>query len=582
VGRCGGTGAVRRLALPGMGHAVSVIVRCRDKADTIEATFASIRAQTVPSEVVVVDSGSTDGTLEIARSSADVLVEIAPHEFSFGRALNVGAAAAHGTVHAALSAHTRFPRDDWLERALDHLRHDDVAGASGSLDRPDGRPLLEPFYQGAADWVAGWGFSNTAAAWRASVWRDHRFNEDMTASEDKEWAWRVILAGWRIAFDPLLVVPAGHRRGAGVRDLLRRSSAETSELVSHIGMPPVGAREALASWWSEIVRDEQTPPMLQRLNYYRLTEILGSYIGSRQAIPRTRAPEPAGEAVVGSRSIRSGRASSPAISMILTCRREPQRLRRTIASVLEQGVTVEIVGVVAPQDRDATRAVAPEIDVLVDLDTAHWTPGRALNAGAAAATAPIHATVRTGRELPSADWLERILAHHRRPEVAGASGARFAPEGGLLLEARDVREADWTPTWAFSTAAAGWRATAWASRPFHAAAPAAEDLIWAWEVLRSGHVLVVDPFLQLEGPPDEPPRASSILRRTADDWASLIGAGTPVIAPSVPQALAGWWAEIDSASATPPALQRLNYFRLARALGRWLGGRRARRGLRQP
>ena len=275
-----------------MGHAVSVIVRCRDKADTIEATFASIRAQTVPCEIVVVDSGSTDGTLEIARSSADALVEIAPHEFSFGRALNVGAAAAHGTVHAALSAHTRFPRDDWLERALDHLRHDDVAGASGSLDRPDGRPLLEPFYQGAADWVAGWGFSNTAGAWRASVWREHRFNEDMTASEDKEWAWRVILAGWRIAFDPLLVVPAGHRRGAGVRDLLRRSSAETRELVSHIGMPPVGAREALASWWTEIARDEQTPPVLQRLNYYRLTEILGSYIGSCQAIPRARAPEP--------------------------------------------------------------------------------------------------------------------------------------------------------------------------------------------------------------------------------------------------------------------------------------------------
>ena len=241
-------------------------------------------------------------------------------------------------------------------------------------------------------------------------------------------------------------------------------------------------------------------------------------------------------------------------------------------------MTAEIVGVIAPQDRAATRAVAPEIDVLVDLDTAYWTPGRALNAGAAAATAPVHATVRPGRELPRADWLERVLAHHRRPEVAGASGARFAPEGGLLLQARDVREADWTPTWAFSTAAAAWRATAWASRPFHAAVPAAEDLIWAWEVLCSGHVLVVDPFLQLEGPPDEPPRVSSILRRTADDWASLVGAGTPVIAPSVPRALAGWWGEIDSASTTPAALQRLNYFRLARALGQWLGGRRARRG----
>jgi hypothetical protein len=270
---------------------------------------------------------------------------------------------------------------------------------------------------------------------------------------------------------------------------------------------------------------------------------------------------------------------SPAISIILTSRREPHRLRPTLDSVLAQQVTAEIVGVVTPQDRNATRAIAPEIDVLVELDMAEWTPGRALNAGAAAATAPVHATVRAGRELPRADWLERILAHHRRPEVAGASGARLDRQGRLLLEARDVRAADWTPTWAFSTAAGGWRAATWACRPFHEAAPAAEDQIWAWHVLRRGLVLVVDPLLQLEGPPDEPPRASSILRRTAEHWDSLVSAGAPVTAPSVRQALAGWWEEIDCESATPAALQRLNYFRLARALGRWVGGRRARRGL---
>jgi rhamnosyltransferase len=124
-----------------MGRDVTVILRCRDKFDTIEATFASIRAQTVPSEIVGVDSGSTDGTLEVARCPADVLEHIAPDEFSFGRALNVGAAAAHGTIHAAVSAHRRFPRRDSLERALEHLGHNDVARVCGSLDRSDGRPL---------------------------------------------------------------------------------------------------------------------------------------------------------------------------------------------------------------------------------------------------------------------------------------------------------------------------------------------------------------------------------------------------------------------------------------------------------
>jgi rhamnosyltransferase len=262
---------------------ISVIVRAKDKADTIERTFASIRRQTVQSEIVVVDSGSTDGTLDIARRYADVIVEIPSHEFTFGRALNVGAATASGEFHAAVSAHVALPTDEWLVRTADHLRRDRVAGASGSLDRPGGGILLEPFYQGLEDWHPSWGFTNTAAAWRAEVWRTHPFDEGMSACEDKEWAWRVLRSGWLLAFDPQLVVRGVHRRRAGLRDLLRRCTAESYELVLHTGMQPVTARGAVSRWWSDVVRDEETPPMFQRLSYFRATEIAGSYIGSRQA-----------------------------------------------------------------------------------------------------------------------------------------------------------------------------------------------------------------------------------------------------------------------------------------------------------
>jgi rhamnosyltransferase len=269
---------------------ISVIVRCKDKADTIEAAFASIRDQTVAAEIVVVDSGSTDGTLDIARRWADRVVEIAPREFSYGRALNVGADAALGDVHAALSAHVTFPHREWLERATEHLARDGVAGASGHVTRADGEVLLEPVDQGFEQWVPTWGFTNTAAAWRADVGREHRFDEAMSACEDKEWAWRVLRAGWRVVIDPWLAVSGIHRRRAGVRDLLRRCSAETRELVLRTDMAPVGARDALSRWWNDVSRDDETPPLLHRLSYFRMTEIAGSYIGSRQAIRRaTRA-----------------------------------------------------------------------------------------------------------------------------------------------------------------------------------------------------------------------------------------------------------------------------------------------------
>jgi rhamnosyltransferase len=265
---------------------ISVIVRSKNKADTIERTFASIRRQTIPAEIVVVDSGSTDATLDIARRYADVIVEIPAQEFTFGRSLNVGAAAATNELHAAVSAHAALPDDRWLARAVDHLQRQGVAGTSGSLDRPDGRILLEPFEQGLDDWQPNWGFTNTAAAWRADAWRDHPFDEAMSACEDKEWAWRVLRAGWRLVLDPQLVVRGVHRRRAGLRDLLRRCTAESYELVLRTDMPPTSAREAVARWWSDVVRDEQTPPMFQRLSYFRATEIAGSYLGSRQAMRR--------------------------------------------------------------------------------------------------------------------------------------------------------------------------------------------------------------------------------------------------------------------------------------------------------
>ena len=108
--------------------------------------------------------------------------------------------------------------------------------------------------------------------------------------------------------------------------------------------------------------------------------------------------------------------------------------------------------------------------------------------------------------------------------------------------------------------------------------PAATDRIWAWQVLRRGGVIVLDPFLALSGPPLRPPTAWSIFRGSAAEWRSLLSAGAPVTAPTMSEALASWWGEVDSGSATPAALQRLNYFRLARAVGRWVGGRAAQAG----
>ena len=136
---------------------------------------------------MVVDSGSTDGTVEIARRWCDRLIEIPSERFTFGHALNLGAEAASAPIHFAISAHCWPERSDWIERSLQHYEQPEVAATNGARYGPDESPLRDAFYQDAATALAHplWGFSNHAASWRAAVWRDFR-STNRWRREDKE------------------------------------------------------------------------------------------------------------------------------------------------------------------------------------------------------------------------------------------------------------------------------------------------------------------------------------------------------------------------------------------------------------
>lgn len=88
---------------------VSIVVPVLHEAGTLSATLAPLqpsRGRDV--EIVVVDGGSTDGTVEVARPLADAVI-VAPR----GRAaqMNAGAAAARADTLLFLHADTRLPPD---------------------------------------------------------------------------------------------------------------------------------------------------------------------------------------------------------------------------------------------------------------------------------------------------------------------------------------------------------------------------------------------------------------------------------------------------------------------------------------
>jgi glycosyltransferase involved in cell wall biosynthesis len=260
----------------------SVIIRTKDSAGTIAGVLSAVRSQSVASEIIVVDSGSSDETLAIAHARADRVIEMPAASFSFGRALNVGAASASAPNHFALSSHSFPPDDRWIERSLSHYEQPDVAGTSGALSPPGLRvPLTSTFHQTLTDALERpwWGFSNTGSSWRAQVWREFPFDEALLACEDKEWGFRVLAAGWTIAFDPQLCTSTRHREAHGVGDLYRRSRREFQAIGSFAALAEPTVADLLREWFRDISVHGCYRRWRRRLSPLRLAGLAGKYHG---------------------------------------------------------------------------------------------------------------------------------------------------------------------------------------------------------------------------------------------------------------------------------------------------------------
>ena len=241
-----------------MSPAASAIVRTYNSAVTVEAALRSLRAQSVDVEVVVVDSGSSDETLRLAAPYADRMVRLPKERFTFGRALNEGAAQASAPVHLALSSHCVMPTDDWVRTAVAHLSDGRNVAACGLDVDGQSRSISTPFVADHDYLLRNrhWGLSNHAGAWRADVWQRYSFDEGLTASEDKEWSWRATADGGRLVIDPRLIVLGSHRRAAGTRAYYRRLVREFGATKHLAPLPEYTVAQALGDW----VRSQPSEP----------------------------------------------------------------------------------------------------------------------------------------------------------------------------------------------------------------------------------------------------------------------------------------------------------------------------------
>jgi len=106
-----------------MAGTVSVVVPVKDGARYLGEVLEAVGSQRIEAdvEVLVVDSGSRDDSVRIARDRGARVIEIAPSSFGHGRTRNMAAAEAHGDRIAFLTQDATPADDGWLARLVEPL-----------------------------------------------------------------------------------------------------------------------------------------------------------------------------------------------------------------------------------------------------------------------------------------------------------------------------------------------------------------------------------------------------------------------------------------------------------------------------
>jgi rhamnosyltransferase len=246
----------------------SIIIRTKNEEALLGDTLRRIYSQTTRDfEVIVVDSGSIDRTLQIARSFPTDVVAIPAAEFTYGRALNIGAAHARGEVLVALSAHALPLTDQWLARLLGHFADPRVAGVWGGQSAALDGPLSERVYtQDLATYLHNVfdGFSNANGAIRRALWVERPWREDLPGSEDKEWAYWALRAGYHLVHDGGATVFHHHRESVG--QVWRRAHRERAGYAAFLDLPRMTLVDIpRRAYWRGLGVIRESPGMLQGL-----------------------------------------------------------------------------------------------------------------------------------------------------------------------------------------------------------------------------------------------------------------------------------------------------------------------------
>lgn len=277
----------------------SIVIRAYNEEKHLGRLLAGIQQQTLQQvEVILVDSGSTDGTLAIAAQYPTRIVHIRPEDFTFGYSLNQGIAQAQAEFIVIASAHVYPVYPDWLERLLEPFGDPQVGLVYGkqrgnAQTRFSEQQIFSRWYPDRSQPRQPYPFCNNAnAAIRRSLWQAQRYNETLPGLEDLEWAHRIMSLGHAIAYiAEAEVIHIHEETPRGVYNRYRREAMAFKRIFpqERFGLWDL-LRLFISNAASDLWHASQQGVLSQHFNsilWFRWMQFWGTYRGYRQSGPLT-------------------------------------------------------------------------------------------------------------------------------------------------------------------------------------------------------------------------------------------------------------------------------------------------------
>ncbi len=201
----------------------SIIIPVKNGAKTLDACLNAIFKQTLihQTEVIIIDSGSTDGSLDIIKKYPVRLYQIKPEDFGHGKTRNYGVSLARGEFVVMTVQDARPATNNWLELLLSNFNDKNTVAVCGQQAVPHEkdknpvqwhRPYSTPkprtihFEKGEFEKLSpqeqkqACSWDDVNAMYRKSILKKIPF-EDVAFGEDMLWVKKALTSAYQIAYD---------------------------------------------------------------------------------------------------------------------------------------------------------------------------------------------------------------------------------------------------------------------------------------------------------------------------------------------------------------------------------------------